>query len=220
MNQVVESKPQTWQCPRCKGHGHCMIQAAPGLYVNGECPICKGAGRLNQEPRPIFRGHELTEEQMKSMFCLAGFKILHHWPIQNRYWTGLVDNPHPWWLVRLKYGMVEIGFRKRVMSIDWTQTTLRHVVTEDRVTKDDVGVHAYSVPDAIKYLTTLRLFAEGRLGKLIVEYGKTIIDKETDAKQIARREVGFCGFGGYLEEAPDQEDAQGDGAVQGTPGAG
>lgn len=52
-------------------------------------------------------------------------------------------------------GLIQIGWRKRVISIDWSDTGIRRVVTEDDVTKDDTMVHAYSYAKALAYLTAL-----------------------------------------------------------------
>jgi len=58
----------------------------------------------------------------------------------------------PWWLVKTHLGLIEIGWRKRVISINWSDTKVKTIVTTDNVTKDENGVHAYSVEDAVKYL--------------------------------------------------------------------
>ncbi len=49
--------------------------------------------------------------------------------------------------------MVQIGWRKRVINIDWTDTPIRKVLTEDDVTKSESMVHAYSTMKALEYLT-------------------------------------------------------------------
>lgn len=61
----------------------------------------------------------------------------------------------PAWLVKTRYGLMEIGWRKRVIQIDWRDTNLRRVVTADDVTKTDTCVHAWSVEKAVEYLRVL-----------------------------------------------------------------
>jgi hypothetical protein len=63
---------------------------------------------------------------------------------------------NPWWLVKTPAGMIEIGWRKRVISIDWTDTNVRTTITSDDVTKSTTMVHAWSIEKALEYLKALR----------------------------------------------------------------
>ena len=63
--------------------------------------------------------------------------------------------PDPWWLVRTSRGLIKIGWRKRVINIDWSDTNLRVIVTPDDVTKSVVMVHAWSEEKAVEYLKAL-----------------------------------------------------------------
>lgn len=100
----------------------------------------------------------MTEEQAKALFLLAGFNVTRLHRLENRYWPeAYVEQRRnsPWWLVLTEFGPVEIGWRKRVISIDWQDTAARVVVTEDEVTKDTTSVHAWSYVKALTYLTAL-----------------------------------------------------------------
>lgn len=66
----------------------------------------------------------------------------------------------PWWLIKTPFGLIEIGWRKRVISIDWSDTAARVVVTSDEVTKDRTSVHAWSEEKALEYLKALRVALE------------------------------------------------------------
>lgn len=106
----------------------------------------------------------MTEAEAKSLFILAGLKVNRVWKLQNQYWPEVDDYlkiraMNPWWLVMTEYGLVELGWRKRVVSIDWSATDVRAVVTTDDVTKCDTLVHAWNLPDAVKYLTNWRVLA-------------------------------------------------------------
>lgn len=62
----------------------------------------------------------LTIEQVKSAFTVAGFKVINHWELMNQYWPrsytrDVIDNP--WFLVKTKFGLITIGPRKRVIEI-------------------------------------------------------------------------------------------------------
>lgn len=100
----------------------------------------------------------MTEEQAKALFLLAGFNATRLHRLENKYWPeSYVEERRnsPWWLVITEYGPIEIGWRKRVISIDWQDTAARVEVTEDNVTKEKTMVHAYSYVKALQYLTAL-----------------------------------------------------------------
>jgi len=102
--------------------------------------------------------------EVEGLFALAGIKILKLWKLQNRYY-GSQDEPDPshyeriikspWWLVKTEFGLIELGWRKKVLHIEWEDTPIRKIVTEDNVTKTETYVHAWDYPSAIAYLKNL-----------------------------------------------------------------
>lgn len=104
-------------------------------------------------------GCQFTEDKARSLFSLAGFEVLGIWELRNQYWP---DHPRydsvrsPWWLVKTSIGLVRIGWRKRVLSIDWSDSAIKIILTDDNVTKWEEGVHAYGYAKAVEYLTHLR----------------------------------------------------------------
>lgn len=72
--------------------------------------------------------------------------------------SAVIAAREPWWFVKTQFGWVEIGWRKRVIQINWSDIGgARGIdVTADDVTKDNFYVHAWSIPKALEYLTTLR----------------------------------------------------------------
>lgn len=105
------------------------------------------------------RMREESEGEVESMLTLAGLKPTRMWELANRYWPlspNYDDVRRPWWLAMTSVGLIEIGRRKRVISISWKATNVRVVVTEDDVTKDEAMVHAWSHAKAVEYLTRLR----------------------------------------------------------------
>ncbi len=125
-----------------------------GKRVRTECKNCQAIGTItNMAP---FLGNELPLDTVKAIFNLAGIKIVGTpRKLTNGYWG---EGHHPWWFVKTEFGYIEIGWRKRVMSIDWEDCGLRHIVTADDVTKGETYVHAYSSDDAVKYLRELGMF--------------------------------------------------------------
>ena len=98
------------------------------------------------------------KECFEAIFCLAGITTTKWHELTNRYWPDAytdVRAAHPWQLAVTPQGPIVIGWRKRVISINWEDTPARIVVTEDSVTKSETMVHAYSYADAVKYMQTL-----------------------------------------------------------------
>lgn len=73
---------------------------------------------------------------------------------------GTRAHREPWWFVKTPYGWIEIGWRKRVILIDWTDCGGPHEVTADDVTKHGTLVHAWSTAKALEYLTRLKAALE------------------------------------------------------------
>jgi hypothetical protein len=130
------------------GHG------GSGRRATFECKMCKSTGKLsNMQP---WKGNEFPLDKLKALFVLAGIEIIGApKELKNQYWGELPDGAYPWWFVKTKFGWIEIGWRKRVVDIDWSDTPLRIVVTDRNVTKDGHFVHAYSYEEVLEYLTTL-----------------------------------------------------------------
>ena len=116
----------------------------------------------------------MNEESMKALFLLAGLDIESFYKLENPYWPDCeeyaeVRRKSPWWLVKTKHGLIKIGWRKRVINIDWSDTPYHSGVskfadgrdidalTNDDVTKDESMVHAWSYAKAVQYLSSLRL---------------------------------------------------------------
>ncbi len=115
----------------------------------------------------------MKQVEVAGLFALAGVPVLNMWRLPNQYLppSDEEDDRHilqeavyrhrrPWWLVKTKFGLVEIGWRKRVIQIDWSDTALRVIVTTDDVTREENYVHAYSVEKALEYLRAWASFAE------------------------------------------------------------
>jgi len=77
--------------------------------------------------------------------------------IPNEYHSELYSNP--WFIVESEWGAFRVGYRKRVISIDWSDTKLeldgKVIFKKEGVTTWATGVHAYGKDKAIEYLRTL-----------------------------------------------------------------
>jgi hypothetical protein len=87
----------------------------------------------------------------------AGFTnfLLH--PIPNEYWANLPDTywASYWFKVETPFGTFKLGRRKRVWNLDWSDTSLREIISDDAVTKEVTLIHAWKEEDLQKYLSTL-----------------------------------------------------------------
>ncbi len=65
----------------------------------------------------------------------------------------------PWWDVEfVKVGVVRIGWRKRVIVLDWSKTG--HTIDPDLITnvdltKSETDIHAYGYASALEYLSMI-----------------------------------------------------------------
>lgn len=106
----------------------------------------------------------MQKEQTLALFLLAGIRVDGYDELPNNYWPRVpaylqAREASPWWLAHTELGTIKIGWRKRVISIEWDRTEYRCIVTEDDVTKSEAMVHAYSYADAVKYLATWKSYA-------------------------------------------------------------
>jgi hypothetical protein len=104
-----------------------------------------------------------SRKEATSILTLAGLPPSRIWELANGYWPLAPDYDsvrRPWWLAQTRIGLVQLGWRKRVLAIDWSATDVRATVTEDDVTKGPTMVHAYSTAKAVEYMQRLRECAD------------------------------------------------------------
>lgn len=83
-----------------------------------------------------------TREEVTSILTLAGLRPERMWELANGYWPlapSYDDVRSPWWLAQTSIGLIRIGSRKRVVSIEWDACKVRGIVTTDDVTKRHHG---------------------------------------------------------------------------------
>lgn len=104
--------------------------------------------------------NEFPEADVRALFNVVGIPILHLHELPNHYWPRTLEyrvlrESSPWWLVETPYGIIKIGYRKRVLHIEWGRTKARIIVTPDNVTKDTTHVHSYDKPSTVAYMARL-----------------------------------------------------------------
>lgn len=98
------------------------------------------------------------KKYFEALFLLSGMRVMRMYEIPNEYWPETCTEMrarHPWQLVMTEAGPIKIGWRKRVISINWEDTPIRAIVTDDNVTSGETYVHAWSYLKALEYLTKL-----------------------------------------------------------------
>lgn len=89
---------------------------------------------------------------IKSIKCLFTNPVYFK-EIPNEYDGGWVS---PWFLVTTTKGVIKIGWRKRVINIDWSESDVtanaEHLFPEETVTKFDRTIHAWGYDKAKEYI--------------------------------------------------------------------
>jgi hypothetical protein len=97
-----------------------------------------------------------SREFFTEVFTGAGFKNLVMNEIPNEYCP--CEACGPWFLAKIPAGDLKIGWRKRVINIDWKGTgkALPTLFESEEVTRGDDHIHAWGKEKAIEYLAKLR----------------------------------------------------------------
>jgi hypothetical protein len=105
----------------------------------------------------------MDRKTLDALLLLAGIDPVAVHELANKYWPDCdayaqIRRDNPWWLVLTKAGPVVIGWRKRVISIDWEGATVRAAMAPhtDNVTSELTYCHAWGYAKAVQYLQTLQ----------------------------------------------------------------
>lgn len=79
--------------------------------------------------------------------------------IPNGYCSRGCCKHLPWFIVTTPVGRFRIGWRRRVILIDWEQTvrtkTSEELFAAEKVTKDQKMIHAWNLKDAARYIEVI-----------------------------------------------------------------
>jgi len=121
-------------------------------------------------------------ECLKAIFLLAGIEIKSFHQLPNGYCGDLCCPHRPWMLAETKYGLIRIGWRKSVISIEWPNSVVTisgkavKPKADEWVTDlGDGGVHAWGYAKAVEYLSEFRRLAEQALA---IKEGDANLSKE------------------------------------------
>lgn len=99
-----------------------------------------------------------NEERTKILELFNGHVIFVE-EIPNGYCSDYCCKHLPWFMVTTKAGHIKIGWRKRVIEIEWKKTlinqTAEELFTEEKVTKQNKLIHAWGYEKAKEYINVL-----------------------------------------------------------------
>lgn len=93
-------------------------------------------------------------KQLVGLFCAPVFVE----EIPNGYCSDWCCKHLPWFIVTTRIGRITIGWRKRVINIDWSETTGKtsgELFPSEDVTKGERMIHAWSIEDAQRYVDAI-----------------------------------------------------------------
>ncbi len=108
--------------------------------------------RLDPE---VNKNKELQKKNILSLFEASSVYVKE---IPNEYYSAW-SYRSPWFLITTCYGVIKVGWRKRVLVIDWKDSDIKvfaeDLFKDEKTTKGDYMIHAWSYEDAKKYIDAL-----------------------------------------------------------------
>lgn len=118
----------------------------------------------NERSKDFMLGSEKT---VTFIFNAVDLPVESVWELPNMYWPPSYEELraiNPWWLVKTKYGLFEIGRRKRVVAIDWRHTLLRvDLLPDSNITSGLHYVHAWKDDQVFDYLRQISHLLNGHI---------------------------------------------------------
>lgn len=103
------------------------------------------------------RQEHVTE--LIKLFTDAGFGTIHVKTIDNQYSSNAWYYVSPWIIATTYKGPITIGWRKRVINIDWSNSDIKAdgevLFKDEKTTSGERFVHAWGWDKAVEYLNKL-----------------------------------------------------------------
>lgn len=142
---------------------HSMRDGRPWHYVDKEYRVQAGdimsmqtIDFVHKECLKVKRAKD-ERQYFKDVFAKAGFPDVNLIAIPNEYFGNDPTMP-PWYMAQVgEAPVVKIGWRKRVINIDWgaSKRDLQHLFTGEDVTKGSDHIHAWTTEKAAEYLAKI-----------------------------------------------------------------
>jgi len=95
---------------------------------------------------------------------------IHVEEIPNGYCSRYCCRHLPWFVITTTIGRFKIGWRKRVIQLDWSETnatgSAQGLFPAEDVTKGERMIHAWSLDDARRYINTVIASAENKVANV------------------------------------------------------
>ena len=104
------------------------------------------------------KAQERAKNERQEILALFPDKVFVE-EIPNGYCSDWCCRHLPWFVVTTEVGRFKIGWRERVINIDWSETVgtkkAGDLFAGENVTKGDKYIHAWSLGDAKRYITDI-----------------------------------------------------------------
>lgn len=140
--------PVEGRCDRCGG-GWTLDNVRDFYWSSEKPPRHRECHRLAVLEREI---KEISEIVRRAEIPFSDFYM-----IPNEYGRD-PDYFGPWFVVETPAGRIKVGWRKRVINIDWAEASLQvpsATFAEENVTSWATGIHAWGADKAVEYLRRL-----------------------------------------------------------------
>lgn len=151
------------------GHFHLVIQADAKIDTFMSEPIREATYQaaeiikaailseaIKQNPASMENAKK-EREQLLALFPFAPDWLVDEIP--NGYCSSFCCKHLPWFVVATPVGKIKIGWRKRVIQIEWSETkntkTAYELFEAEDVTKDTRMIHAWSYEKAKQYIAAI-----------------------------------------------------------------
>jgi len=98
-------------------------------------------------------------EELSGLFKEAGFDPIHIEVINSEYCGEACCYKYPWIIATTNKGRIKLGWRKRVMNLDWSDSDLgingMEMFKDEDVTKGTSYIHCWGKEKALEYLKKL-----------------------------------------------------------------
>ena len=100
-----------------------------------------------------------AEKEKEEIIALFGNRAIYVEEIPNGYCNDYCCKHLPWFIVTTNLGRIKIGWRKRVLHIEWSDSKISNTAEElfpnENVTKYDKVIHAWGYEKAKEYIDVL-----------------------------------------------------------------
>ncbi|WP_304977217.1 hypothetical protein [Parabacteroides goldsteinii] len=102
---------------------------------------------------------KMFEDEIKELENLFDGKAIYTKQIENKYSDLRSLKFRKWLEVTTRKGIIVIGWRKRVINIDWSRSDIKNTAhdlfPDENVTKGDYYIHAWGINKAKEYIDVL-----------------------------------------------------------------